>query len=41
MNELFLRELDSSEEDEDYVPDASKLILLVLIIQIHRRTIRR
>jgi len=24
MNELFLRDLDSSEEDEDYVPDASK-----------------
>jgi len=28
MNELFLRELDSSEEDEDYVPDASIAIFI-------------
>jgi hypothetical protein len=27
MNELFTKEFDSEEEDEDYVPDISKLYL--------------
>lgn len=42
MNELFLRDLDSSEEDEDYIPDASKAIFAYLtLINFNRRTFRR
>ncbi len=42
MNELFLRDLDSSEEDEDYIPNASKSLLAYLtLINFNRRTFRR
>ncbi len=41
MNELFLRDLDSSEEDEDYVPDASKAFFRTLtLFNFIRGTIR-
>ena len=41
MNELFTRNFDSSEEDEDYIPDASNYYIsfeFFFIFYFNRRT---